>query len=103
MPAGGASGSGESCESPAHLTSDCARSQWSRGWFFLTPESGGRYSRSLTARACAPWSMSSSSPQRIQLCGVKVGVATDHAELARYLRGTLGQEQRKDATQATAV
>src|SRR5438046_5142430 len=102
MPAGGASGSGESCESPAHLTSDRARSQWSRGRFFLTPESGGRYSRSLTARACAPWSMPSSSPQRIELCGVTVDVETDHADLARYLRGHFGQVQAPDATSATA-
>src|SRR5439155_163786 len=102
MPAGGASGSGESCESPAHLTSDRARSQWSRGRFFLTPESGGRYSRSLTARACAPWSMSSSSPQRIELCGVTVDVETDHADLARYLRGHFGQVLAPDATSATA-
>ena len=46
--------------------------------------------------------MSSSSPQRIELCGVTVDVETDHADLARYLRGHFGQVQAPDATSATA-
>ena len=46
--------------------------------------------------------MSSSSPQRIELCGVTVDVETDHADLARYLRGHFGHVQAPDATSATA-
>ena len=46
--------------------------------------------------------MSSSTPQRIELCGVTVDVETDHADLARYLRGHFGHVQAPDATSATA-
>src|SRR5262249_12361803 len=80
----------------AHVTP--ARKRVQRARCFLTPESGGRYSRSTCPGAPPAGRAMQSSPQRIELCGVVVDVEREPAALRQSLEGLSGGVQAAHGT-----